>query len=209
MLKNLALNMAKNLGDILESHQNVGIYAYALEILLMVILNLTLVILAAFYLEIAPTTLSFLAVFIPFRGLGGGVHLSTFPRCIVIGSSLMLGSAYLAATVNLKPYQLELLLVLALLFVLICTIKWVPASAKKNSVNRCQPVKRQKLNMLIASFIWTSCVGNLIYFHFNALAFAMVLGAIVSTVLISPLGFGLMGFIDRMLIYLGKEFFNS
>jgi accessory gene regulator B len=208
MLKNLALNMAENLGNVLDSPQNVEIYAYALELLFMVVLNLTLVILVALYLQFLPTTLAFLAVFIPFRGLGGGVHLSTFPRCIVVGSGLMLGSAYLAAAVNIKPYQLGLLLVLALLFVLVCTIKWVPASTDKSSYNRSQTVNRQKRNMLITAFIWAGCAAGLIYCQYNTLAFAMVLGAIVSTLLISPLGFGLMRFIDRMLNYLGKEGVN-
>ncbi len=209
MLKNLALNMAKNLGNVLDSPQNVEIYAYALELLFMVVLNLTLVILAAFYLDIVPTTIAFLAVFIPFRGFGGGVHMSTFPRCLVVGSGLMLGSAYFAAAVNIKSYTLEILFVLMLIFVFICAIKWAPASPEKNSFNRSQKINRQKRNMLMAAFIWAGCVGTLIYFHFNALAFAMVLGAIVSTVLISPLGFGLMGFIDRMLNHLGKGVFNS
>jgi|LSQX01.2.fsa_nt_gb accessory gene regulator B len=209
MMKNISLNIARNIGNILESQQNVEIYAYALELLFMVILNLILVILVAFYLQIIPTTLVFLVVFILFRGFGGGVHLSTFLRCIAVGSSLMLGSAYLAATVSIKSYTLAILFVVALLFVLVCTIKWVPAITEKKSVNRCQSVNRQKRNMLITTFIWTSGVAAVICCQFNTLALAMILGAIVSTVLISPVGFGLMDFIDRTLNNLGKGGINS
>lgn len=209
MMKNISLNIARNIGNILESQQNVEIYAYALELLFMVILNLILVILVAFYLQIIPTTLVFLVVFILFRGFGGGVHLSAFLRCIAVGSSLMLGSAYLAATVSIKSYTLAILFVVALLFVLVCTIKWVPAITEKKSVNRCQSVNRQKRNMLITTFIWTSGVATVICCQFNTLALAMILGAIVSTVLISPVGFGLMDFIDRTLNNLGKGGINS
>lgn len=208
-MKNLSLNTARNIGNILGSQQNVEIYAYALELLFMVILNLTLVILVAFYLQIIPTTLVFLVVFIFFRGFGGGVHLSTFLRCIVVGSSLMLGSAYLAATVNIKSYALAILFVVALLFVLICTVKWGPAITEKNSLNRCQSLSRQKRNMLITAFVWAGSVAAVIGCQFNTLALAMVFGAIVSTILISPLGFGLMGFIDRILNNLGKGVVNS
>lgn len=202
MLKDLSLNMAKNLGNILQTQQKVEIYAYALELLFMVILNLILVILVALYLQIVPTTMAFLAVFISFRGLGGGIHMSTFPRCLVVGSSLMLGSAYFASVENIDQYPLEILFVVVLMFVLICAIKWVPSI-------RSKAVCRQKRKMLIAVFVWIGGVSTLIYCQYNNLALAMVLGAIVSTMLISPLGFCLIGFIDRMLNYLGKGVANS
>lgn len=201
MLKSLALNMAKSLGNTLQTQHQVAIYAYALELLFMVVINLTLVILAAIYLHIVPTTLAFLAVFIPFRGFGGGVHMSTFPRCLVVGSSLMLGSAYLASAEIMYEFPLEKLFVVVLMFVLISATKWVPASS--------QAIHRRKSKMLIAVFIWVGCVAALIYFHFNDLALAMVLGAILSTLLISPLGFRLMSLIDGMLNYLRKGVFNS
>lgn len=204
MIKAIALDLAEILSNILDSKENMEIYAYALELLFMVILNLTLVILAAFYLRIVPTTLAFLAVFIPFRGFGGGVHMSTFPRCLVMGSLLMLGSAYLAARVNIQPYQLDILLGFGMLFTLLCTVLWVPANKGNDSVNNTQRVHKQKRNMFIGAAICIGCIWTLIYFNHNTLAFAMVLGAIVSTVLISPLGFILMGVIDRILNNLGK-----
>lgn len=204
MIKAIALDMAEMLSNILDSKENMEIYAYALELLFMVIINLTLVILAGFYLQIVPTTLVFLAVFIPFRGFGGGVHMSTFPRCLVMGSFLMLGSAYLAAKVNIQPYQLDILFGVGMLFALLCTVIWVPANKGNNSANDPKRVRMQKRNMFIAAAICTGCIWILIYSNHNTLAFAMVLGAIVSTVLISPLGFSLMGVIDRILNNLGK-----
>lgn len=209
MIKTIALNMAKNLGNTLDSEENVEIYAYALQLVLMSVFNLTLVVLAAFLLKIIPTTLAFLAVFIPFRAFGGGVHLSTFPRCFSIGSFLMLGSAYLAAEVNIQPYQLDVLFLFALLFALLSTVRWVPASTEKNPVNDFEIVRKQKRNMLIAIVVWIGCIGTFIYSNHNTLAFAMLMGAIVSTVLISPLGFYLMGFIDRILNNLGKGVITS
>jgi len=50
--------------------------------------------------------MAFLTVFIPSRGFGGRVHLGTFLRCPAVCSG-MLGSAYLAATVNLSHISLE------------------------------------------------------------------------------------------------------
>ncbi|HBQ85641.1 MAG TPA: hypothetical protein DD811_04040 [Syntrophomonas sp.] len=204
MIEKIALNMAKGLGNTLDSEESVEIYAYALQGLLMLILNLILVVSAAFFLKIVPTTLVFLAVFIPFRAFGGGVHLSTFPRCIMIGSFLMLGSAYLAAEMSIETYQLALLCFFILLLALFSTIKWVPASTKKNPINDPEIIHRQKRNMLIATVTWAVCAYSFIYSNNHSLAFAMVLGAIVSIMLISPLGFYLMGAIDGILNKFGK-----
>lgn len=74
---------------------NVEIYAYALQLVLMSVLNLILVILVALFLRIIPTTFAFCVY-----TFGGGVHLNTFPRCFTTDSCLMLGSAYLAAEIN-------------------------------------------------------------------------------------------------------------
>jgi len=199
MLKTLTLNMGKSLGNILQTGEQAEVYAYALELLLMVLINLVLVILAAFCLQIVPTTLAFLAVFIPFRGWGGGVHMSTFPRCLVVGSSLMLGSAYFASVEMMNRLPLEVLLVVGLMFVLICTLKWVPANICRNPTNSAETLKRQKRKMLITVFIWAGSVSAFIALQYNDLALAMILGAIVSAVLISPFGFKLIGSVDRML----------
>lgn len=209
MVKSIASGVAKNLGNILDSEENVESYAYALELVLMSVLNLILVILVALFLRIIPTTLAFLAVFIPFRTFGGGVHLSRFSRCFAIGSCLMLGSAYLAAKINMQSYQLTILFLFTLLFTLLCIIRWVPASTVKNPINDSSIVRIQKRNMFIAAMVWTGCITTFIFTSHSTLALAMILGAIVGTVLISPLGFRLMGFIDGLLNHLGKGVTDS
>lgn len=197
MLERIALNIARNLGNTLNSQENVEIYAYSLRALLMVVINLTLVVTAAYFIKIVPTTLAFLAVFIPFRAFGGGVHLSTFPRCICIGSLLMLGSAYFAAKVSILPLQIALLCLFTLLLALLSIVKWVPASTAKNPIKDPGIIRMQKRNTFIAAVIWAVCVSSSIYFHHDAIALAMIIGAIVSFALITPAGFYIMGAIDR------------
>lgn len=84
MIDAIAASMAQKLGNILKTEDKVEIYAYSLKLVIMLVLNMTLVILAAYLLNIVPTVLVFLSVFLSFRAFGGGVHLSTFPRCFVI-----------------------------------------------------------------------------------------------------------------------------
>lgn len=204
MIHSISLNMAKRLGNTLGSKVNIEVYAYALQLVLMLAVNLAVVVLVASFLEIVPTTLAFLTVFLPFRAFGGGVHLSTFPRCIIVGSFLMLGSGYYAAVVGLQQYQLDMLLIFTLLTALVTTINWVPASTKKNPVKDIRIIKIQKRNMFITIGVWICGICGLIYFNKDSIAFSMILGAIVSTLLISPLGFYLMGIIDRALNQIRK-----
>lgn len=209
MIKAIASNMAKNLSKTLNSQENIEVYAYSLQLMLISVINLVAVVLAAFLLQILPTTLAFLAVFIPFRAFGGGVHLSTISRCMIIGSCLMLGSAYLAAQIYIQPYWLDVLFVFTILFTLLCIVKWVPADTKKNPIKDFKLIRMQKRNMLISAIVWTVCVTISIYSNQNTLALSMVLGGMVSTVLMSPSGFYLMGLIDRILNNFGKEVINS
>jgi accessory gene regulator B len=209
MIKTIALNMAKNLGDILDSEETIEVYAYALQLVLTSVLNLILILLAAFWLKIIPTTLAFLAVFIPFRSFGGGVHLNTIPRCMAVGSFLILGSAYLATETGIQLYWLYILFLLSLLFTLLCIAKWVPAGTEKNPVRDPKIVRMQKRNMLITTAAGTGLVDVFILSGYNDLALAMIAGAIISAVLISPPGFYLMGFIDRILNNFGKGVINS
>lgn len=201
--------MAKNLGDILDSEETIEVYAYALQLVLTSVLNLILILLAAFWLKIIPTTLAFLAVFIPFRSFGGGVHLNTIPRCMAVGSFLILGSAYLATENGIQLYWLYILFLLSLLFTLLCIAKWVPAGTEKNPVRDPKIVRMQKRNMLITTVVGTGLVNVFILSGHNDLALAMIAGAIISAVLISPPGFYLMGFIDRILNNFGKGVINS
>lgn len=203
MIKTLTLNLAESLASILGTPEKAEIYAYSLQMVLISVLNTIFLLLMALWLKILPVLLVFLMVFIPFRTFGGGVHLSTLPRCIIIGALLILGSAYGADKVYVQPHHLYLIFIFSLLLALWSTVKWVPAS--KNLVTNPQIIGMQKRNMLVSIMVWTGCVGFFIYLGHNKLALAMVVGAVVSSVLISPLGFNLMGVIDEVLNKLRRE----
>jgi accessory gene regulator protein AgrB len=128
---------------------------------------------------------------------------------MVVGSFLILGSAYLATENGIQLYWLYILFLLSLLFTLLCIAKWVPAGTEKNPVRDPKIVRMQKRNMLITTVVGTGLVNVFILSGHNDLALAMIAGAIISAVLISPPGFYLMGFIDRILNNFGKGVINS
>ena len=195
MIKALTLNIAESLANNLDTPEKAEIYAYSLHMLVISILNTIFLLCMGLCLEILPALLAFLIVFIPFRTFGGGVHLSTLPRCIVVGSLLILGSAYWADKVPMQHYHLYMLFIFSLIFALWSTIECVPAS--KDPITDSKIIYMQKRNMLVSIMIWAGSVCRLIYLEHNNIALAMIAGAIVSSVLISPPGFYLMGVIDK------------
>jgi accessory gene regulator B len=205
MIDAMATGMAQKLGNILSTEDEVEIYAYALKLVMMSLLTLTLVILAAYLLRIVPVVLAFLAVFWPFRAFGGGVHLSTFPRCTAVGLLITLGFGYLAAKAGISEMGIIIMFLFTLLVVLWVIIKWVPASTATNPIIDPHIIKKRKREMLLASIVWTTMVLALIKFNGFSLALAMIIGAMAAISLMSPGGFFVMEKVDGLINILGKE----
>lgn len=204
MINAMAASMAQKLGKILRTEDKVEIYTYSLKLVIMLFLNLTLVILAAYLLGIVPAVLAFLAVFLPFRAFGGGVHLSTFPRCFVIGSLIMVGLSYFATEVDISKNGVAIIFLFTFMITLLGIIKWAPASAKTNPVTDQRIVRMQKRNLSFDTIVWTCIVLTLIKCNSLVLALAMIAGAMAAILLMSPGGFLAMEKVDNFFNILRK-----
>ena len=198
-MHSLASNLAKRLGNSLHSsREQIDIYAYGLEVLLMTLITLAVVFGLAQLLGSAATTLVFLAVFAPFRSIGGGSHLSTYPRCLLFGTCLMVGLGYWAG-ISIQPYTLLGLLLLTTLLALYAIVKWIPADTVKRPITDEKVKSRQKLYMRLAVYIWFIIVATLTRYDLLNYAFAMVVGALGSLFLMTPWGYWLLEAIDKTL----------
>jgi len=199
MVHTLARNLAKRLGDNLHSSgDKIDVYAYGLEVLLMTLITLAVVVCLAQMLGSLPTTLIFLAVFAPFRSIGGGGHLSTYSRCLSFGTCIMVGLGY-GASISIQPYTLLGLVMATTMLALYTIVKWVPADTVKRPITDAKVKSRQKLYMLIAVFFWIAMTSILIKYGLHNYAFAMVTGALGSLFLMTPWGYRLLGAIDNNL----------
>lgn len=207
MIHSLAQKLAENLGENLNADQSqIEVYAYGLEILMMSILNLMTVAILASLIGTLYPTLIFLAVFAMFRCIGGGVHLGTFTRCFIFGTSMMVGLGILSSF-NLGTKILVYLFIFVLISLLYSTFKWVPADTVKRPITEEKVRLKQKIYMLAATCLWAVIILILIQRNQNPYALAMLLGAVGSLFLITPWGYRLLEVIDRELdnVFKGGE----
>lgn len=200
MLHTMAENYARKLGDKLNSDdKQIEIYTYGLETSLITSASLAVVLFLAHTLAILPTTLLALAVFAVFRCVGGGAHLSTYPRCFVLSTCLMLGQGFLPSIISIGLIPLLLLFISLIFITLYFTWKWVPADTEKRPVRDEKVRSAHKLYMSVCIIIWIISVSTLIKYGDYSLALAAITGALSSLFLISPWGYWLLRAIDKSL----------
>lgn len=131
---------------------DVDIYAYSLEVLLGTVLEIALIIFLSFLTNILTTTVICLAVFSSIRFFGGGVHCSTYLRCLVTANILMLGLGKLA-TLPVSQGLLSSLVLAALIFSLYAVIEWVPAGTEKKVITDIPTRKTEEKSRITSCFL--------------------------------------------------------
>ena len=188
-MKRLSKELAVILGKTINADQDdVDIYAYSLEVLLGTVLEIALIILLAFLTNILTTTVICLAVFSSIRFFGGGVHCSTYLRCLVTANFLMLGLGKLA-TLPVSQGLLSSLLLAALLFSLYAVIEWVPAGTEKKVITDIPIRLKQKKKVGLLLVFWLGIAVIVMKNQINPAALAIALGILSSVFLISPVGY--------------------
>jgi accessory gene regulator B len=192
------------LGKELGSHKDqVEVYAYALEILLGTTLKLVLIILLATIFDILITTLIFLFTLAIFRWLGGGVHLSTYLRCLLVGLFIVLGMGYVSS-LEVDRLYIVCLFLLSLFTAIYVIVKWVPVGTDKKKVTEIEKRLRQKRESIYALIVWSIGVIACIHSNLYSYALAAILGSLFSSFLMMPAGYYVIGNLDNMLAVFSK-----
>ncbi len=103
-------------------------------------------------LGVLKTTLVFLVAFAPFRCFGGGTHLSSGKRCVLVSTVMFIAFGYLSCIVISKHF-LIILVIITILLGLYTTIRWVPAGRLKRPITDKRIQYMQKVNMFVALFM--------------------------------------------------------
>jgi accessory gene regulator B len=205
LIQTLSRKIAQQLAGILESSDNSAAwYAYSIEILLLLLITMTLVAGLAFLLGTIKNTLIFLAIFAPLRCIGGGVHMSSGNRCIVVSTLVFVVFGYLS-TLEIPINFLTDLIITALLMGIYTTIKWVPAGTHKYNITDIKVRYIRKVYMLIALIIYVITAFILMHNGKSAESVALTWGALISLLLITPIGYGIIGVVDHTVDIIGKK----
>lgn len=197
MIQSLSRKTAQQLVNILECSDNmVARYAYSIEILLLLIATMTLVILLALLLGTIKSTLIFLAIFAPLRCIGGGVHMSSGNRCILISTLIFVTFGYLS-NFTIPDSYLTALVIAALCLGIYTTVKWVPAGTHKLTITDVKIRNTRKVYMSIVLIIYSAVALIMMHNGKSAESMALTWGTLISLLLITPVGYGIINVFDN------------
>jgi|LSQX01.2.fsa_nt_gb accessory gene regulator B len=210
-MKNMSRRLAQELGTLLNSDDNdIEIYSYSMEILILLLATMVCVTFLALLLGSVRTTFAFLAVFAVFRCFGGGAHLSSGKRCVFVSTVMLVAFGYLGCILVPTQQILFILLTVTILAGQYTIMKWVPAGTAKHQITDNKLRFIQKINMSVSLLIYTAVTFLLITAGILTFAFSLTLGAIISLLLITPLGYGIITVIDNAFdILIKKEVSNN
>jgi len=189
----MASYLDKNMASDIDNSE---IYAYGLEILLGATIKLLVIIVSAWLLNSLPTTLVVLVTYAALRCFGGGAHMSTYIKCLLVGSTIIVSLGRLSH-ITLATNSLRYLAFIVAISALIICLKWAPGDTANKPIRERSIWLRQKKKMSITILFWISVVFYLIQQNLNAFALAMILGCVFAVFLITPWGYRLFELIDR------------
>ncbi len=176
----------------------IDIFRYGLEIILGGIVKFVSILIVSYILGVFQTTMICIISYIPLRHFGGGVHLSTYYRCLTVGHIMFILLGGIAAW---QPNIIFLHIIISMVFLtgIYIIVKWVPAGTnEKIIIDENEKTKQKKKSLIMLILL---CLGNIIFIKLNLFncAFASILGVMASLFFITPWGYGVMVMLDNML----------
>jgi len=199
MINKFAHKIAVTMGAQLQvDRDKVDVFAYGLEIILGALVQLTLLIWLSLIMDVFTTTMICMVAFASLRCFGGGIHLSTYSGCLIVGITMLLALGKLA-TIAVGIETLVVISIATLLMGIFTTFKWVPAGTAKKQIKDRTIRLRQRKKTFLTLIVWSIIILLLITQQSTAHAFAAVLGAFSSLFLITPWGYGAVQALENIL----------
>ncbi len=199
MVRQVSESLACLLGEELSADlDRIDVFRYAFEIILGGTIKFILTVLLSYVFGIFKTTMFFIISYIPLRHFGGGVHLSTYYRCLTVGLTMFLLLGKLAMLQVGSKFVFWAIIIVFLLGVYII-IKWAPARTAKKSIESKGKILNQKRKTFTILTLISIVNITLVKFNFINYAFASVLGILFSSFFITPYGYRAMYAIDNIL----------
>lgn len=191
--------LAKNLSSALgETHQKRAVYYYGFQIIIGAIVKGILMSIVAIALGTLTQTVIVLTSFGLLRVVAGGYHMSSYNKCIAASIALF-ATAGLIAKYTYMYWTQEMFIVFILLTFsggMLCLLKWAPRENPNRPITQQQEIRKLKFSSVVIFFILILVSSVLFFQNTKQIAFACLLGVILSLFIITPLGYSFFSFIS-------------
>lgn len=191
-----------------ETGPSKAVLAFGIEIIILFVADVVVLSLLAYLLGIFKFTLMIVFWSFLFRLISGGVHCSSFWRCLLVSQAVFLPLGYLSTLLISYTTQEELQIlwfILAAVMVFI-TWKWVPADNPNRPITRPEEVRKFKGISLIFLTVCSLMFVALTFFNFGTvngmtkmLLATGFIGIGCQGLSVTPWGYKLIGKLDFLL----------
>ncbi|MGE5454774.1 MAG: accessory gene regulator ArgB-like protein, partial [Methylocystaceae bacterium] len=191
----IGINLAKQLA---YEQPQAEVLSYGMQIVIETTLEVAVLLFIAALLDIVVPTLIVFLVYAGIRTIGGGAHLSTFPRCLTVGCIMIIGFSALS-TIPLSA-AVNIILILAVVALgTVCIILWVPAGTEKKSITEVKIRKEQKKKLILVYLGWLLGILYLHIYGYQIYEQAAIYGSLVAFLIITPGGYEFFKALDNTL----------
>jgi accessory gene regulator B len=204
MVTKLSYSLAEVIGKMLESDKDqISIYGYALEIIIGAAVKLICILTLAAFLNILAPAILVLICFAAFRLYAGGVHLSVFGRCLLMGTLIIIILSELAVRLSGWGITIPVLAIFTIMVGFII-IRWAPAGTEKNPLIDPVKIHKRTVRLWILFIVWLLAMFTLEFYGNDIIALAMLFGGMGGIFMVTPIAYLVFHGLDRMFNKIGK-----
>lgn len=147
MIGRISVLLSERIGVKLNSSDNERVvYAYSIEVLLSLLLNLIILSVAAYILNKKWELLIFIIFFSGLRSFAGGYHAKTHAECILVSLSMFVVSAMCGT--YFKQYG-EIILVLGVIFSVFMVFRLAPSESGNKPLSKNERKKYERISRIL------------------------------------------------------------
>lgn len=185
---NLADYMAKQLGN---NHEKRHVYYYGFQIVIGGIVKFLILVLATLLTGILFSTFTALFFFAVLRVIGGGYHMGSYIRCMIVSSLFFMFSGFIVEYTNAYWNQSMLALLAGAVFItaLPTVMKWAPKDTPYKPITKPEQRRILRILSILVVILWAVSEVFFITFNLNYWSLAGSLGILLAVFMISPAGY--------------------
>ncbi|NLI14489.1 accessory gene regulator ArgB-like protein [Pelotomaculum propionicicum] len=179
---------------------------YGLEIILGAIIKGVVLLASAYFLGILPQVIIALTCGSLLRLVSGGAHCTSYLRCLSCGLVIYLCTGEIAKYLE-KLLSLDLLPAVLLpcyLIMALCTCLWAPAEVPYRTINYEERIPFRTLTMVLLTVLLTAAFLSIGHIRLSFIM-AGILALLAQTLSFTPLGYKIIGKIDKLLFYITER----